>query len=114
MSDAWALRLLRWTFCVTIAWASAETLREGLAERDLHAQILAGLELPAIAAFAWPRLEIVAGVALLIIFAAASFITALDGQVPMHLVFYAVVAVYIVAAHRRTSAANTGSSGSVA
>jgi hypothetical protein len=102
MSDVWALRILRWTFCGFIAWASAQTLRAGIAEHDIHAQLLAGIELPTIAAFAWPRLDLIAGAALLVIFVAASLITVAGGELPLHLVFYGVVAAYIVYTHRRS------------
>jgi hypothetical protein len=113
MSAVWALRILRWTYCAYIAWASAQTLREGIAQHDIHAQILAGLELPAIAAFAWPRVEIVACAALLLIFGAAALITALGGELPLHLIFYGVVAVYIVYAHRHAAPACAGLAASV-
>jgi len=98
MTHAWALRLLRWSYCAFIAWASAQTFLAG--GHEAHAKILAGVEIGAIAAFLFPMLEIGAGAVLLIVYAIASVITVLQGEPPIRFAYYAATALYILWASR--------------
>ena len=107
MSDAWALRLLRWSYCAFIAWASAQVFLAGSGAHELHARLLAGAEVAAITAFLIPPLEIGAAAVLMIVYAVASVITLMQGQPPIRFVYYAATALYIVWASRRSAAGKT-------
>jgi|HubBroStandDraft_3_1064219.scaffolds.fasta_scaffold649858_2 hypothetical protein len=96
----WPLRILQWSFCATIAWASLQTFLEARGSHDLHALLLSGVELLAIAAFLFERLAITACAALIGVFAIAAAVTTLEGQVPLRFLYFAATAAYIVLAQR--------------
>ncbi|HLI65439.1 MAG TPA: hypothetical protein VKU90_03660 [Caulobacteraceae bacterium] len=106
MSDAWALRLLRWSYCAFIAWASAQVFITGEGQHEPLAPWLAGIEIAAIAAFLFDRLQVAAAAALLIVYAVAAAATTLQGEPPLRFLFYAATAAYILVAHRRLTTAN--------
>jgi hypothetical protein len=70
----------------------------------VHALLLSGAELVAIAAFPVDRLAAAACAALCAVFAVASVITALEGDVPLEFPYFAATAVYILLARRRPDA----------
>jgi predicted metal-binding membrane protein len=100
MTPTWTLRLLRWSYCAFIAWASAQTFLSALGAHDLHAKLLSGVEMAAITALLFPPIELVAAAVLLIVYAIASVLTVLSGEPPVRFVFYGVTALYIVWASR--------------
>ena len=103
MTHAWALRLLRWSYCAFIAWASAQVFVAGAGEHEAHAKALAGVEIAAIFVFLFPPLQIGAGAVLLIVYAIASVITVLQGEPPIRFAYYAATALYILWASRRSA-----------
>ena len=96
----WPLRMFRWIYCSFIAWSSAQTYLAARVTHDLHAMLLAGAELVAIAAFLFRRLEFPACAALVFIFAVAAVLVSLQGGVPMRFLYFGATARYIVAASR--------------
>jgi hypothetical protein len=98
MSRAWALRSFRWCYCAFIAYVSAQTYVG--AHGDLHALILSSVEFAAVLLFLIEPLEIVAGAALLVVFAIATAITAARGEIPIRFLYFAGTTAYIVFAHR--------------
>jgi hypothetical protein len=96
----WSLGALRWSFCAYIAWLSARTFAGGWAERDLHALVLAGAEMIAVAAFLIERWALGACIALLAIFAIAAVVTALRGELPLRFLYFGATAAHIVFAQR--------------
>lgn len=108
MSEPWALRLLRWSYCAFIAWASVRTFLEARAGHDRHALVLSGVEILAIAAFLFAPLETIACAVLLVVYAIAAVLTtAVHQDLPLRFVYFAMTAIYIVIAdQRRTVAAN--------
>lgn len=100
MSQTWALRGLRWSYCAFIAWASVQTFR-GARGSDLHAQILSVVEIAAIVAFLFAPLEVAACVVLLAVYATAAVLTlATHNEVPLRFIYFAMTAIYIVIASR--------------
>jgi hypothetical protein len=108
VSETWALRLLRWSYCAFIAWASVRTFVEARAEHDFHPLVLSGVEIAAIAAFLFTPLETIACAVLLVVYAIAAVLTmAAHEDLPLRFVYFAMTAVYIViAGQRRTVATN--------
>lgn len=108
MSESWALRLLRWSYCAFIACASVRTFVEARAGHDLHAFVLSGVEITAIAAFLFAPLETIACAVLLVVYAIAVVLTLVAHQdLPLRFVYFATTAVYIlIADQRRTVATN--------
>jgi hypothetical protein len=100
MSGPWPFRLLRWSYCAFIAWASAQVFFHNGGAHESHARILAGVEIAAIVAFLFPATEIAACIVLLLVYALASAITAMQGEVPVRFLYYAATATYIVIASR--------------
>jgi hypothetical protein len=96
----WPLRGLQWSYCAFIAWASLDTFLGARVDHDLHAIILSSLELIAIAAFLFDRLAAPACVALCVVYAVATVITTLKGEVPLVFLYYTATAIYIVTAQR--------------
>lgn len=96
----WSLRALRWSFCAYIAWASLQTFMGARTGHDLHALVLSGAELLAIAAFLFERSALPACMALVAIFAIAAVLTTLEGQTPLRFLYFAATAVHIALAQR--------------
>jgi hypothetical protein len=94
----WSLRGLHWSYCAFIAWASVQTFLTAWPGRDLHALLLAGAELIAIAAFLFDRFAARACAALCAIFAVAAVITTLKGEVALEFPYFAATAICIVMA----------------
>jgi hypothetical protein len=102
MSEVWALRVLRWSYCAFIASASLQTFLQARGDRDVHALILSSVEIAAIAAFLFVPLEVIACGVLLIVYAIAATLTAaMHHDIPLRFVYFATTAVYIVIASRR-------------
>lgn len=97
----WALRALRWSYCVFIAWLSLQTLLSAHSEHDLHALILSSAELLAIAAFLFESIERPAAMVLIAVYTIAAIATTFAGQMPIRFIYFAVTAFYIVYARRR-------------
>ena len=91
----WSLRALRWSFCAYIAWSSLQTFAGARTGHDLHALLLSGAELLAIAAFLFEWSALPACIALVAIFAIAAVLTALEGQTPLRFLYFAATAVHI-------------------
>lgn len=101
MSEVWALRGLRWSYCAFIAWASLQTFAQARGDRDVHALILSSVEIIAIAAFLFAPLEVIACGVLLIVYAIASALTVTaHHDIPLRFVYFAMTAVYLVIASR--------------
>jgi hypothetical protein len=96
----WSLLALRWSFCAYIAWSSLQTFTDARTGHDLHALVLSGAELIAIAAFLFERLALPACMALVAIFAIAAVTTALEGQIPLRFLYFAATAVHLALARR--------------
>jgi hypothetical protein len=101
MSEAWAPRALRWSYCAFIAWASAQVFIAGAGQHEPHAAVLASVELTAVAAFVFPPLEAAAGAVLAAVYVVASVVTVMQGEAPLRFVYYAATAIYIVVGQRR-------------
>ncbi len=104
----WPLRILRWSFCAYIAWASLQTFLEARASDDLHAVLLSGVELLAVAAFLFERSAVLACAVLVAVFAIAATFTAIGGQMPLRFLYFAATAVYLVLAQRAQSGPTLG------
>jgi hypothetical protein len=102
-----AFRLLYVAFIVV---ASATTLTSAWTE--MHATghqfpnptllvALASVEIVAAVLFIFPRIEIFAGIALLIVFAVAEVLSIMDEEVTLRFFFYAGTVLFILAAVRR-------------
>jgi hypothetical protein len=91
VSAATTLRAYRFVFVASIVFVSTKTLlaAHGGAGPHAHAGLIAGFEIFAALLFLWPRLEIVAGLGLLGIFAMAFAISLAQGEIPANLIFYA-------------------------
>jgi hypothetical protein len=81
-----------------------ETFLRARPDGDLHALILSSVEMVAIAAFLFDRLAKPACAALCLVFAAATVITTLKGEVPLEFLYFAATAIYIVVAQREAGA----------
>jgi hypothetical protein len=104
MSEVWALRLLRWSYCAFIASASLQTFLQARGDRDVHALILSSVEIAAIAAFLFAPLEVIACGVLLIVYAIAAALTvAVNHGLPLRFAYFAMTAIYIVIASRGRS-----------
>jgi hypothetical protein len=102
-SMLWSLRGLHWSYCAFIAWASLQTLHDASSDHDVHALLLSSAELIAIVAFLFDRLAALACAALCVVFAVATVITTLEGQVPLRFLYFAATAIYIMMAQRYNS-----------
>lgn len=91
----WPLRALRWSYCAFIAWASLQTFLFGRSSHDVHALVLSSIELLAIAAFLFEKIERPAGAVLIGVYAIAAVLTSLEGEVPLRFVYFAATAFYI-------------------
>lgn len=94
------LRALNWSFCAYLGWSSWATLAQAAVARDLHALILSGAELLAVAVFLFERWMVPACIVLVSVFAIAAVLTSLQGQSPLRFLYFAATAVYVVRARR--------------
>lgn len=95
MTAATALYLYRALFAGFIVWASAKTFIEGWPAQHgssesmgLFIRILAATEIVAALLFLWPRAQWIAGGALILIFAIATWIDLKHGGVPVRFAYY--------------------------
>jgi hypothetical protein len=95
MTPALALYLYRALFAAFIVWASAKTYLEGWPAQHgssenmgLFIRILAASEIVAALLFLWPRAQWIAGGALILIFAIATWIDLKHGGVPARFAYY--------------------------
>lgn len=95
MTPAVALYGYRTLFAAFIVWASAKTFIEGWpaehgssANMALFIRVLAATEIVAALLFLWPRAQLIAGGALILIFAIATYIDLKHGGVPARFAYY--------------------------
>jgi hypothetical protein len=106
MSEVWALRSLRWSYCAFIAAASALALQlalhgQGEGTHGAHMVLaLASTETIAALAFLFAPAQRVACAVLIVVYAIATVLSVLsvDWLAVLRFVFYGVTAVYIVIA----------------
>lgn len=94
-----SIRALRVTFVLTILLATVLTLvpASGLSGEapNLPITLLASVELAAIIAFAFDRWRRAAALLLVLVFAAAFLMTALEGEIAARFIFFAASALYL-------------------
>lgn len=97
MSALWRLRMLRWSYALFIAAASAQTFLNPQAHghTGVGIRILAGFEFLAAVAFLFGVFDLPACAVLVIVYAIATAITIASGQSPLRFVFYATTAIFI-------------------
>jgi len=108
MSDAWKLRVLRWTYVAFIVQASADTALAGLhgSHEGAHAPQLLALAVPEIAAalaFLIEPIERYAAGILVAVYAAAAVLSVVSGDWPLRFFYYAATALFIVTASRKAT-----------
>jgi hypothetical protein len=118
MSPRWALRGLRWSYCVFIAAASiatAESVLHGHGE-DSHGPhwilALAATETIAIVVLAIEPIELLGCGVLLAVYSIAGVVSAVsaDSLAVLRFIFYAVTAIYIVLESRMQRSATRAAS----
>lgn len=98
MSAAQILVAYRVIFCALIVVASIQTLAE---RPPPHVVLLAAAEIAAALMLLWRRTQWVGAAALLVVFAAAQVLSALQGEWPTRFAQYAASTLFIVLLDRR-------------
>jgi hypothetical protein len=107
ISDRVVSRVLRWSYGLFIAQASVNAIL-GAIQRTHHQESphlvlsLAVPELLAALAFLFEPAERFALAVLLVVYAVAAVVTAMQGDLPLRFLYYAMTAVFIVLSHRRS------------
>ena len=100
MSAARVLAAYRVIFCALIVVASIQTLTERPAH---HVVLLAAVEIVGALLLMWRRAEWVGAAVLLVVFACAQVISAIEGEYPIRFIQYATSTVLIVLLDRTLS-----------